>query len=62
MRSPLEVGWHRRSPRHPLFESPRTALLLMGLKMKWDNLLTAEWEDGIWVKVHGCFVVVVLPN
>ena len=49
-------------PCCPLFESPRTAPLSMGLKTKWDDLLTAEWEDGLWVKVRGCFVVVVLPN
>jgi hypothetical protein len=34
----------------------------MGLKTEWDNLSTAGWEGGIWVKVRGCFVVVVLPQ
>jgi len=40
-----------------LFESPKTALpLSMGLKPRWVDLPTVGCEDGIWIKVRGCFV------
>jgi hypothetical protein len=45
-----------------LSESPRTALLSISLKVKCDNLSTAGLENGIWVNMCGCFVVVVLPD
>ena len=48
--------------KRSIVQIPRTVLLLMGLKTKWNDLSTAGWKDGIWVKVHGCFVIVVLPN
>ena len=33
---------------------------LMGLKLKWVNSSIVRWEEGIWVKVCGRLILVLL--
>jgi len=54
-------GVTRQDPKGSVVRIPQDSAAL-GLKTKWDDLSTAGWEGGIWVKVRGYFVVVVLPD